>query len=142
MILARGNVTFDTRSGCIRAGSTEHVPPGPGIVLEVLLRTNSIVSRDALLDRIWNNRANGPDAKIVDIYVCKLRHLLTAIGADISISTSHGRGYGIEPPGGSTAEAVVPVTLLHEAAVALRRIAPSLARKIESYGPHLHRELA
>ena len=96
MILTRGNVTFDTESGAIRAARSEHVSPAPAIILEAMLKKNGIVSRALMLDLVWNNRPDGPEAGVVPVYISRLRNTLARIGADISIRTFHCRGYGIQ----------------------------------------------
>jgi two-component system cell cycle response regulator CtrA len=63
-------------------------------ILEVLaLNKHVIISRSALMDDLYR-RADQPDPKIIDIFLCKLRKkLLAACNGENYIHTFRGRGF-------------------------------------------------
>ncbi len=131
MILRRGNLTFDTTTGGVRALRTSHLSPAPAIVLETLMAAPGMVSRTRLMDAIWHGRPDGPDEGTLDVYICRLRPVLAEIGAGVWIKNHHSRGYSLEPPGEPFATCQVPVRLWREAIAMARRHDPALAARLE-----------
>jgi two-component system cell cycle response regulator CtrA len=65
-------------------------------LLELLaLRKGSTITKDMVLNHLYGGR-DEPEAKIVDVYVCKLRGKLSRAGADGYVQTVWGRGYALE----------------------------------------------
>ncbi len=62
-------------------------------ILELLvLRRGSVLTKDAFLNHLYGGM-DEPEAKIIDVFVCKLRKKLAHCGADSLITTVWGRGY-------------------------------------------------
>ena len=62
-------------------------------ILELLvLRQGSVISKEGFLNHLYGGM-DEPDAKIIDVFVCKLRKKLAAVGAGQVIGTVWGRGY-------------------------------------------------
>jgi two-component system cell cycle response regulator CtrA len=83
-------VAYDGR--CIHLASREYA------VLELLMmRKGVVVDKDAFLDHLYGS-VDGPDMKIIDVFVCKLRKKLVQAGAGKLIGTVWRRGYIIREP--------------------------------------------
>jgi two-component system, cell cycle response regulator CtrA len=62
-------------------------------LLEVLaLRKGQTVTKEMMLNKLYGGR-DEPDAKIVDVFICKLRKKLSRALGDCMIRTVWGRGY-------------------------------------------------
>ncbi len=62
-------------------------------ILELLvLRRGAVLSKENFLDHLYGG-IDEPDAKIIDVFICKLRKKLASAGADNLIGTVWGRGY-------------------------------------------------
>ena len=68
-------------------------------ILELLsLRKGIVLTKDMFLDELYDG-TDEPDAKIIDVFVCKLRKkLATATKGDNYIETVWGRGYVLRDP--------------------------------------------
>lgn len=68
-------------------------------ILEVLaLRKGSLITKERLLDHLYNGM-DEPDAKIIDVFICKLRKkIIDASGGNNYIETLWGRGYALKDP--------------------------------------------
>ena len=90
--LTCGSITLDTRTlRCFAAGTEIELPPKEFAILRYLLEhENWVVSRNALLDRVWGCDYFGSD-RVVDSHIKKLRKALGSAGAQIK--TLVGRGY-------------------------------------------------
>jgi len=67
-------------------------------LLELLvLRKGMLLSKEAFLNHLYGG-VDEPEAKIIDVFVCKLRKKLAQAGADNMIGTEWGRGYMIREP--------------------------------------------
>jgi len=75
-------------------------------ILELLsLRKGIVLTKDMFLDELYDG-TDEPDAKIIDVFVCKLRKKLAhATGGSNYIETVWGRGYVLRDP---TATAATP----------------------------------
>ncbi len=131
MVLTRGNLTFDTATGAVRALRTGRLSPAPALVLETLMGAPGMVSRTRLIDAIWHGRPDGPDESVLDVYICRLRPILAEVGADAWVKNHHGRGYSLEPPGEPFATCQVPVRLWREAITLAYRHDTDLAARLE-----------
>jgi DNA-binding response OmpR family regulator len=56
-------------------------------------RSPAVVTKQQVMDLLYAFRSDGeqPEIKIVDVYICKIRPKLTAVG--INVETAWGRGY-------------------------------------------------
>lgn len=62
-------------------------------ILELLvLRRGAVLSKENFLDHLYGG-IDEPDAKIIDVFICKLRKKLASSGVDNLIGTVWGRGY-------------------------------------------------
>lgn len=63
----------------------------------MVLRKGMAISKDMFLNHLYGG-VDEPDAKIIDIFICKLRKKLAIAGADGLIETVWGRGYVARVP--------------------------------------------
>ncbi len=64
-------------------------------------RPGRVISRDELLNRVWEARAHHVASRAVDMTVARLRKKLRQAGAPELLSTVKGKGYKLQrPPGG------------------------------------------
>lgn len=62
-------------------------------IVEILaLRKGCVLSKEAILDHLYGG-LDEPNPKIIDVFICKIRKKLLAVGADDLIETNWGRGY-------------------------------------------------
>ena len=67
-------------------------------ILELLvLRRGTVLTKDAFLNHIYGGM-DEPEAKIIDVFICKLRKKLGLVGTDSLIVTVWGRGYMLKEP--------------------------------------------
>lgn len=67
-------------------------------VLETLmLRRGVLLTKEHFMSRLYGAE-DGPDQRILDVFVCKLRRKLAAAGAAEIVRTVWGRGYVVEEP--------------------------------------------
>jgi len=79
-------------------------------VLEVLAsRPGEILSKDVFLSRLYGGGPDGPEGKIIDVFICKIRAKLRKLtGGDGLIDTVWGRGYVLRDPGAGYLEDLQP----------------------------------
>jgi two-component system cell cycle response regulator CtrA len=65
----------------------------------MMLRKGAVMAKEAFLNHLYGGM-NEPCAKIVDVFMCKLRKKLAEAGADGLIVTVWGRGYTLREPSG------------------------------------------
>ncbi|HEX6858861.1 MAG TPA: response regulator transcription factor [Caulobacteraceae bacterium] len=79
-------------------GRPLHLTPKEYQLLELLaLRKGSTMTKEMVLNHLYNG-LDEPSAKIVDVFVCKLRKKLAAAGAGDLVQTVWGRGYMVCEP--------------------------------------------
>lgn len=97
-VLVCGNVTLD--QGLRQAtvdGRRAMLTAREFQVLEMLMvRRNMVLSKEHFMSRLCGDRE--PDYRILDVFVCKLRRKLAAVGAAEIIRTAWGLGYVVEEP--------------------------------------------
>ncbi len=85
-------------------------------ILELLvLRKGAVLTKDAFLNHLYGGM-DEPEAKIIDVFICKLRKKLSFAGAGHLIGTVWGRGYMLrdsaqQEDGSDRLTASVPVSL-------------------------------
>jgi len=101
---SRGHTESIIRTGAIAlnlntrqaevAGVAIHLTPSEYKMLELLsLRKNTVLTKEACLNHLYNGLSE-PEAKIIDVFICKLRKkIATAAGGDSQIETVWGGGY-------------------------------------------------
>jgi two-component system cell cycle response regulator CtrA len=81
-------------------------------ILELLvLRMGTVLTKERFLDHIYGG-LDEPEAKIIDVFVCKLRRKLALAGAGCMIETVWGRGLMIREPSNSSFEDLHPLRTL------------------------------
>jgi len=79
-------------------------------IVEILaLRKGCVLSKEAILDHLYGG-LDEPNPKIIDVFICKIRKKLMALGADDLIETNWGRGYMVVER--RSAGAVLPVPVI------------------------------
>lgn len=63
------------------------------VLLSLKNRINRLVTKDLLLHDVYDYQADMPQAKIIDVFVCKLRKKLAEVNAPLEIVTIWGEGY-------------------------------------------------
>lgn len=98
--LAVGALTLDPASHEVRlAGRTIRLTAREFAVLRLLvLRRGTVVRKQTMLSHLYADDADEPDAKIIDVFVCKLRRKLAEAGGEGVITTVWGIGYRLTPP--------------------------------------------
>ena len=77
-------------------------------ILELLvLRRGTVLTKDAFLNHIYGGM-DEPEAKIIDVFICKLRKKLGLAGGGSLITTVWGRGYMLKDPSEFAFRAAVP----------------------------------
>lgn len=62
-------------------------------IVEILsLRKGAVLSKEAILDHLYGG-LDEPNPKIIDVFICKIRKKLQALGVNDFIETNWGRGY-------------------------------------------------
>ncbi|MDD2877522.1 MAG: response regulator transcription factor [Acidiphilium sp.] len=92
--LVIGNVEINMNAKKIyAAGSEVTLTKKEYQILEILaLRKGCVLSKEAILDHLYGG-LDEPNPKIIDVFICKIRKKLLALGADDLIETNWGRGY-------------------------------------------------
>ena len=69
-------------------------------ILELLvLRKGMVLTKETFLNHLYGGLDDEPDAKIIDVFICKLRKkLANASGGQDYIETVWGRGYALREP--------------------------------------------
>jgi two-component system cell cycle response regulator CtrA len=99
-LIGCGNVVIDQARRTVSVdGRPVRVTRREFDVLEMLLlRRGTVLSKEHCMARLYGSE-DGPEARILDVFVCKLRRKLAAAGAAEILRTAWGRGYGAEDPG-------------------------------------------
>ncbi|WP_270935915.1 response regulator transcription factor [Falsiroseomonas oryzae] len=99
-VVTCGNVELDQGCHEVRVdGRRVRVTRREFAVLEMLmLRRGLLLTKEHFMSRLYGAE-DGPDQRILDVFVCKLRHKLAAAGAAEIVRTVWGRGYVAEEPG-------------------------------------------
>lgn len=80
------------------------------IVELLVLRRGSVLSKENFLDHLYGG-IDEPDAKIIDVFICKIRKKMASAGLKNLIQTVWGRGYIMRDIGGGSAGAEAPAGL-------------------------------
>ena len=107
--VVRGDLTL--RPGFQTAewrGSAVRIPAQPFQLLLFLARRGGDFARkEAIYTAVFEPLdRDGPDPKIVDVQVCKLRTLLATVGAGGIVRTEWGKGYSLDLTNGSLPQQV------------------------------------
>ncbi|NGM23806.1 response regulator transcription factor [Roseomonas stagni] len=99
-LLVCGNVALDRDRQAVSVdGRPVNITSREFEVLEtLLLRRSALLSKERFMSRLYGDE-EGPDQRIIDVFVCKLRRKLAAAGAAEIVRTVWGLGYVAEDPG-------------------------------------------
>jgi DNA-binding response OmpR family regulator len=91
--LSCGNVSLNRLSRQLFVAGVEVVLTAKELPLleQLLLHADAVVSRTALLERVWDMHFD-PGSNVVDVNVARIRRKLNAAGADIAIVARRGVG--------------------------------------------------
>jgi two-component system, cell cycle response regulator CtrA len=68
-------------------------------ILELLiLRKGRIVTKEMFFNHLYGGK-DEPEAKVIDVFICKLRRKLNLVGADVVIATIWGQGHAVRDAG-------------------------------------------
>ncbi|WP_188897240.1 response regulator transcription factor CtrA [Caldovatus sediminis] len=85
-------LNLDSREVTV-GGRPVHLTGKEYAILELLtLRKGVVLTKEAFLNHLYGG-IDEPEAKIIDVFICKLRKKLAQAGADNLIGTVWGRGY-------------------------------------------------
>ncbi len=99
-VIAIGDLIVDLQARSVEIyGRKLHLTGKEYQMLELLaLRNGSTLTKDVFLNNLYGD-LDEPDAKIIDVFICKLRKkLLNASGGQDYIETIWGRGYVLREP--------------------------------------------
>lgn len=93
--------TYDAASGFVATGDKKSrlAPAEAKLLTTLALDPARVFSKADLMDHLYGGE-DEPEQKIIDVFVCKLRHKLLELndGLDV-VRTVWGRGYQFEPKG-------------------------------------------
>lgn len=98
-IIRTGNlaVNLDTKTVDVQ-NQRVHLTGKEYAMLELLsLRKGTTLTKEMFLNHLYGGM-DEPELKIIDVFICKLRKKLAAIGGDNYIETVWGRGYVLRDP--------------------------------------------
>jgi two-component system cell cycle response regulator CtrA len=110
-----GNVLLDQARRTVAVdGRTVRITCREFDVLEMLmLRPGAMLTKEHFMTRAYGLE-DGPDQRILDVFICKLRRKLAAAGSAEIVRTIWGRGYVLEEPSaGELAAARARLTAAH-----------------------------
>lgn len=98
--LSVGPLLLNLGSREVRVNGREvHLTGKEYAILELLtLRKGLVLTKEVFLNHLYGG-IDEPEAKIIDVFICKLRKKLAVAGADDLIGTVWGRGYVLRDPG-------------------------------------------
>ncbi|TPM19928.1 winged helix-turn-helix domain-containing protein [Mesorhizobium sp. B2-3-6] len=92
---------YDADTGLVEGSDRKSrlAPAEAKLLTTLALDPNKVFSKADLMDHIYGGE-DEPEQKIIDVFVCKLRHKLLEMndGLDV-VRTVWGRGYQFEPKG-------------------------------------------
>jgi two-component system cell cycle response regulator CtrA len=97
--LSVGSLTLNLGSREVRVdGRDVHLTGKEYAILELLtLRKGLVLTKEVFLNHLYGG-IDEPEAKIIDVFICKLRKKLAQAGAGELIGTVWGRGYVLRDP--------------------------------------------
>lgn len=101
-------LTSDTRECAVHDKQVQLTGKEYAILELLMLRRNMVLTKDTFLNHLYGGM-DEPEAKIIDVFICKLRRKLAIAGAPDFIGTVWGRGYTVRDPGQDTCSIPEPV---------------------------------
>ncbi|HWX48826.1 MAG TPA: response regulator transcription factor [Roseomonas sp.] len=107
--LAIGPLVLNLGSREVRVNeSPVHLTGKEYAILELLvLRKGLVLTKEVFLNHLYGG-IDEPEAKIIDVFICKLRKKLAQAGAGELIGTVWGRGYVLRDPAGLGSRFPIP----------------------------------
>jgi len=107
-LLALGPVSLnlDSREVHVHGRQVQLTGKEFAILQLLVLRKGIVLGKDAILGQLYGGM-DEPEAKIIDVFVCKLRRKLDQAGAPEVIGTVWGRGYVMRDPAAAARKAAV-----------------------------------
>jgi DNA-binding response OmpR family regulator len=95
-----GDIRIDPQTRTVVCGTTKQIVSLTRLeyqILKLLMKQDphTMLSQKYIQGEVYKGRENVPELKIIDIYIYKIRKKLRSIGTSVSITTVHGRGYGM-----------------------------------------------
>lgn len=87
-------LNLDTRDVAVNGEAMPLTNKEYAILELLMIRKGTVLSKEAFLNHLYGGLEE-PDAKIVDVFICKLRRKLIAAGAANVIETVWGRDYTV-----------------------------------------------
>ncbi|HQT87233.1 MAG TPA: response regulator transcription factor [Acidiphilium sp.] len=108
-VLGFGNVEINTNSKRILVdGAAIPLTKKEYQIIEILaLRKGCVLSKEVILDHLYGG-LDEPNAKIIDVFICKIRKKMANFGVGDFIETSWGQGYMIAEPHAVPPKQVAP----------------------------------
>jgi two-component system cell cycle response regulator CtrA len=92
-------VNLETRDVEVRGQKLHLTAKEYQILVLLALRRGSTLTKEMFLNHLYGGLDDEPDAKIIDVFICKLRKkLANASGGQDYIETVWGRGYALREP--------------------------------------------
>lgn len=109
-----GDLTVDIENRIAKVGETRiNLTTKEYQLLELMaIRKGSTISKERFLTYLYDGR-DEPEIKIIDVFLCKIRKKLRALGADY-IETVWGRGYVLRDPAASSPSIVPELSAMVE----------------------------
>ena len=100
-------LNLDSRDVLV-SGQPVHLTAKEYAILELLvLRKGMVLTKEMFLNHLYGGM-DEPEAKIIDVFICKLRRKLADAGAPSIVGTVWGRGYMVRDPGNHPMLATAP----------------------------------
>ncbi|MGG1878441.1 response regulator transcription factor [Paenibacillus cisolokensis] len=96
LLLDIERLTLSWKDNRVEISHTEAI-----ILDELMKKSEQVVSRDRLLEKIWDDQAFVDD-NTLNVYVTRVRKKLAALGIHDGLQTVRGRGYRLVPNWGDT----------------------------------------
>lgn len=108
-----GAVTLDLEMQTVLANGTSLALTGKEFALLqlLMLRKNMVMTKDAILTQLYGGM-DEPESKIIDVFVCKIRKKLAAVGLTDFIGTVWGRGYTVRDQPADRGGPAIPAMLI------------------------------
>lgn len=93
------SLSLETQEVSVRETPVHLTNKETAVLQLLMLRRNSVLTKDVFLNQLYGNSSEGPGSKIIDVFICKIRKKLEAAGAPNVIGTVWGRGYVMREDG-------------------------------------------
>jgi two-component system cell cycle response regulator CtrA len=104
-VITTGKLTVNLDAKTVEAnGQSVRLTGKEYQILELLsLRKGTTLTKEMFLNHLYGGM-DEPEIKIIDVFICKLRHKLNVVCGEHHIETVWGRGYVLRDPGGKDSD--------------------------------------